>query len=129
MSSVTPTTNGRSLDEAAPPPSEVAEGDALRAFAVQHLEDVRKFKVRALEFLLVLLFLTPVWIATEYANADGWPERLSSQSNPGDWDPWIFWVALIGGVILGVSAIRTFFSRPPSEVEIEKEVERLRQGR
>jgi hypothetical protein len=129
MSTVTTTRNERSLPETLPPPAPVSEDDAFRALAVKHLEDVRRFKVRTLEFLLVLLFLTPVWIATEYANADGWPERLSSQSNPGDWDPWIFWVALIGGVILGVSAIRTFFARPPTELEVEREVERLRKGR
>ena len=125
------TKNGQVVDEVLHEtvPATRHEDEALRTFAVKHLEDVRKLKVRAVEFALVLLFLTPVWIATEYANANGWPEHFSSQSNPGDWDPWIFWVALIGGALLGVSAVRTYFSRPPSEVEIEQEIKRLREGR
>ena len=129
MPTETVTTNGRVVPGVQPETVPAPEDEALRTFAVKHLEDVRKLKVRAFEFVLVLLFLTPVWIVTEYANADGWPERFSSQSNPGDWDPWIFWVALIGGVVLGVSAVRTYFSRPLSEVEIEHEIERLREGR
>jgi hypothetical protein len=129
MPTETVSRNERVVQETLPGIGRAREDEALRAVALKHLEDVRRLKVRALEFALVLLFLTPVWMATEYANADGWPERFSSQSNPGDWDPWIFWVALIGGVILGVSAVRTYFSRAPSEAEIEQEIERLRERR
>jgi hypothetical protein len=123
------TTNERVVPEAPEIVRAHEEDEAFRTLAVRHLEDVRKLKMRTLEFLVVLLFLTPVWVVTQYADADGWPERLSSQSNPGDWDPWILWVALIGGVLLGISAVRTYFSRPPSEVEIEREIERLRKAR
>jgi hypothetical protein len=72
-----------------------------------------------------MVLLTPVWIVTQYADNDGWPERLSSQSNPGDWDPWIVWVALVGLLLVGIAGIRAYFVRPVTDAEVEREVERL----
>ena len=81
------------LPEIVPEPHEMVrarEDESLRKIALKHLEEVRRFKLWASAYVLALLVLTPVWIATEYASTDGWPERFSSQGNPGDWDPWIF---------------------------------------
>ena len=117
------------VPETLPETVRAREDESLRKIAVKHLEDVRKFKLWASGYVLALLVLTPVWIATEYASTDGWPERLSSQGNPGDWDPWIFWVALVGAVIVGIHALKAYFWRPPTEVEIDREIERLRESR
>jgi hypothetical protein len=101
--------------------------DALRQLAVEHLDRVRRFKLSVAVYLLSLLVLTPVWIVTQYEHAGGWPEHLSTRSRyAGDWDPWIFWVALIGAFVVAIFAFRAYVDRPSTEGEIEREVERLK---
>ena len=57
-------------------------------------------------------------------------ERWSNNSNPGDWEPWILYVALIWGGILALMALKVHFDRPAAtDAEIDREVERLRSGR
>ena len=119
-------TNERVTSEVAPEIARSREDDAIRKLAVRHLEQVRKFKLFLSVYVLSMLVLTPVWIVTQYETSPGWLEHLSSRSRyPGDWDPWIIWVALIGGFIVAVQAFRAYFGRGETEAEIEREVERL----
>jgi hypothetical protein len=107
----------------------IASGDdeALRKFALRHLERVRKFKLYLSVYLLSMLVLTPVWIVTQYETADGWLKHLSSRSRyPGDWDPWIIWVALIGAVLVAIAGYRAYLDRPTTEAEVEREIQRLK---
>jgi hypothetical protein len=104
-----------------------AEDEALRAFAVRHLERVRKFKLYLSVYVLAMLVLTPVWIVTQYESSPGWPKHLSSRSRyPGDWDPWLIWVAVVGAAIVAIAGLRAHLERPETEAEIEREVERLK---
>ncbi|MGH3078367.1 MAG: hypothetical protein ACRDPZ_09305 [Gaiellaceae bacterium] len=100
----------------------------LRKFAIRHLEHVRKFKLYASIYVLSMLVLTPVWVVTQYESADGWPEHLSTRSRyPGDWDPWIIWVALIGGALVAIAGLRAYyFDHQITEADIDREVERLK---
>lgn len=107
---------------------EPADDESLRKLAVERLERVRKLKVSIAGTFLGLVLLTPVWILTEYMNADGWPQRLSENSQPGDWNPWIIWVALAGLLWIGISALKVVL-RPTTEIDIQREVERLRSDR
>jgi H+/Cl- antiporter ClcA len=126
----TPATNGRVVSEQATgiPPA-LAE-DELRKLAVRHLEHVRKFKLYLSIYVISLLVLTPVWMVTQYESADGWPEHLSTRSRyPGDWDPWIMWVALVGGAVVLVAGLRAYyFDKPVTEAQIDREVERLQRS-
>jgi hypothetical protein len=116
--------------EASPePPTPDEEEEELRLFARRHLENVRKFKVYLAVYVLSLLVLTPVWVITQYESADGWPEHLSSRSRyPGDWDPWIIWVALLGGVLVALAGLRAYYfdRRPTTEADVDREVERMK---
>jgi NADH:ubiquinone oxidoreductase subunit 5 (subunit L)/multisubunit Na+/H+ antiporter MnhA subunit len=124
------TTNERVASEEASEIVRSREDDALRKLALQHLEHVRKFKFYLLVYVLSMIVLTPVWIVTQYETADGWLEHLSTRSRyPGDWDPWIIWVALVGAVLVAIAGFRAYFSRADTEGEIEREVERLRSTR
>jgi hypothetical protein len=120
------TTNNRVETGAAP--TVPTRDDELRRIAHKHLENVRKFKLYLSAYVLTMLVLTPIWALTEYLNADGWPERLSEQSNPGDWNPWILWVALAGLLLVGLAGLRAYFVRPVTNAEVEREVERLKAG-
>ena len=128
MPTETLTTNERVVSEQAPGSTRPSEDDELRKFAVRHLENVRKFKIYLSIYVLSMLVLTPVWIVTQYESADGWLEHLSSRSRyPGDWDPWLIWVALVGGVLVAIAGLRAYyFDRPTTEADIDREVERLK---
>jgi len=120
------TTNERVSPERAPEVVRSRREEARRNLALRHLERVRRFKQYLSVYLLAMLVLTPIWIVTQYETADGWPEHLSTRSRyPGDWDPWIIWVALVGGIIVAVQAYRAYFKRE-TEDEVEHEVERLK---
>lgn len=127
MPADTVTTNGRATPETIPQAAAPRDEDALRSIAVRHLELVRKFKLTLAVYVLSMLALTPIWIVTQYETADGWPKHLSSESRyPGDWDPWIIWVALVGAVIVAIAGLRAYFDRGDTQGEIEREMERLR---
>ena len=127
MPTETVTTNERAVSEGVPDLVRSPDDDALRTLALQHLERVRKFRLYLSVYVLSMLVLTPVWIVTQYETADGWLKHLSSRSRyPGDWDPWIIWVALIGAVIVAIAAIRAYLDRPTTETEIDREIARLK---
>lgn len=128
MPSDTITKNERLAHEALPQAVTNDEDRALREIALKHLEHVRKLKLYASAYVLALVVLTPVWVVTQYMDADGWPERFSTESNAGDWDPWILWVILGGAFLVGIAAFRVYF-RPSTDAEIEREVERMKTGR
>ena len=56
------------------------------------------------------------------------PALIGVTLQPGDWDPWILWVALIWALVLAIFALKTYFDRPTREGEIDREVRRLRSG-
>ena len=123
-------TNERVAPEAVPEIVRKPEDAALRRLALRHLERVRKFKLSLAVYVLSMFVLTPVWIVTQYEQADGWPEHLSTRSRyAGDWDPWIIWAALIGAVVVAIYAFRAYFERGSTEGEIERELERLKSTR
>jgi hypothetical protein len=45
----------------------------------------------------------------------------------GTWSPWYFWAVGVWAVILAVHAFKTYAHRPPTEAEIRREVERLKE--
>ena len=112
---------------AAPPmTSEASEDAGLRTLALKQLERIRSFKLHLAMFLIGMPALTGVWALTEYMNADGWPDRFSDSAGPGSWNPWILWVLLIWGGLLAIQGVRAYFGRPPTELEIDREVARLK---
>lgn len=91
---------------------------------------MRKFKRYLFVYVLSLLVLTPVRVVTQYETSSGWPKHLSSRSRyPGDWDPWLIWVALVGAVVVAIAGYRAYVDGEQSEGEIEREVERLKARR
>jgi hypothetical protein len=103
-----------------------ANESELRSLARTQVERRRKLKLRASAYVVGMLVLTPVWVVTEYLSAGGWPQRLSHGGNPGDWSPWIIWVALAWGFYVIMTALAIYFRRPTTEAELEREFERLR---
>lgn len=104
--------------------------EAWRKLALRHLDHVRRFKLYLFVYVLSMLVLTPVWVITQYESSPGWLEHLSSRSRyPGDWDPWLIWVALVGVVVVAIAGYRVYADRTDNPAEVEREVERLKARR
>jgi hypothetical protein len=84
---------------------------ALAVYFVRPTTDPAVLRLQRLKFhvaawLFGMLVLTPLWALIEWQDNGGF-ERWSSNSQPGDWDPWIL---IVGGVwalaVLGLFAVR-----------------------
>jgi hypothetical protein len=101
------------------------QNDELRAWARTHVERVQRLKRDVAVFVLGMVALTGVWMLVEW-NDNGAFERFSGGNNPGDWEPWFLYVALIWGFFVALDALRVYFDRPTTEAEIDRQIERLR---
>jgi hypothetical protein len=106
--------------------SDAAEGDSSRSRALAEVERSRRLEFHLGAFLLGLLFLGGPWIAINYMNAGGWPERLSDKGRPGDWDPTILVVLIVWALILAIRFLGAYSRRPATEAEIQRAAARLR---
>jgi hypothetical protein len=111
---------------APPPPSSTAPDDELREWARSHVERVHRLKLHVAAYVLGMLVLTPVWALTQWQTSGGFERWSTDHSQPGDWEPWILYVALVWGLILGINALKVYFDRPTSEAEIDRQVRRLK---
>lgn len=109
-------------------PTAPAPDAELREWARKHIERVHKLKRDVAIFLLGLATLTGVWALVEWQD-NGAFERLSDNGNPGDWEPWILYVALVWGFFVLLDVLKVYFDRPTTEEEIARTVERLRSRR
>jgi hypothetical protein len=100
----------------------------LREWARKHVERVHKLKRDVAIFLLGMLTLTGIWALVEWQE-NGAFERLSDNGNPGDWEPWILYVALVWGFFLVLDVLKVYFDRPTTSAEIDRTVELLQSRR
>jgi len=116
------TTNERVASQ--PIPAPVAEEYELREWARKHVERVQKLKRDVALYILGMLVLTSIWMLVEWQD-NGAFERFSGGNNPGDWEPWIAYVALIWGFFVVLDAMRVLFDRPTTEADIERAMRRV----
>ena len=76
-------------------------------------------------YVLGMVAVTAVWTLVEW-NDNGAFERFSGGNNPGDWEPWLLYVALIWGFFVALDALKVYFDRPTTEAEIGRQIERMR---
>jgi hypothetical protein len=108
-----------------------SEDRALRELAVRQVERVRSFKLHLLSFVGGVVALGGIWVLTEYLQDNTWPSRFADadDGDPGTWNPWFFWAAGIWAIVLGVHAVKTYARRPPTEAEIQREIDRISSSR
>jgi hypothetical protein len=111
-----------------PPATRPTEDGELRAWARKHVERVHKLKRDIAIYVLGMAALTSVWALVEWQDNGGF-ERLSDNGNPGDWEPWILYVALIWGFFVALDALRVYFDRPATDAEVDRTLERIRSNR
>jgi 2TM domain len=106
------------------PPSSASE-DEVRKWARQHVERVHRLKLHVAACVLGMVVLTPVWLLVEWQD-NGSFKHWSNNGHPGDWEPWILYVALIWGLVVAIKALQAYFDQPTTEAEVDREVRRLR---
>ena len=119
------TENERTASQIAPATS--PQDDELRTWARRHVERVHRLKRDVAVFMLGMVALSAVWALVQWQD-NGAFEHFSDGDNPGDWEPWILYVVVIWGFFLAVAALKTYFDRPTTEAEIDRQIERLRSG-
>lgn len=98
-------------------------GTELRRFARARLERVQRLKFHVAAWVLGMTVLTPIWALIEWQD-NGRFERFGGDSQPGEWEPWILYVAGIWALVIGIFALQAYFDRPPTEAEVEDEIRR-----
>lgn len=78
---------------------------ALRRLARTRLERVQRLKSNIAAWLLAMVVLTPVNVLIEWQDNGGF-QRISRNSQPGSWDPWLLFAGAIwAGVIVVAFAL------------------------
>jgi hypothetical protein len=111
------------------PPPEDQEG--LRKLALQQIEARRRFFRNAMGTAAATVILVVIWAVSEYNNAGGWPTHGFSESSgtPYVWNVWIIYPVIGLALLLGMQAWRTFWTKPVTESEIKREIEKLTTNR
>lgn len=106
------------------PAPAVAVEDELRKRARKRVERIHGVQANIAAFLVGMIVLIPVWLVVEWQSAGGF-ERWSDGGKPGDWDPWILWIAVPWFLWVAFVCLHAYIDRD-KEGEIEREVRRLR---
>ena len=97
-----------------------------RHAAIQQIQRRRRFWISTVTWSVIMMALVVIWATGEYHNAGGWPTNGFSQSS-GIHDVWNIWIIYPFGawvLLTAASAWWVFRSKPISESEIEREMER-----
>ena len=108
------------------PDAPAGRDQRARQEAIKQIERRRRFWASAIWSGIGMAVLVVIWAVTEYHNAGGWPTQGFSQSS-GIQDVWNFWIIYPLGAWLLITAAHAwsvFGSKPISEAEIKREMDR-----
>jgi hypothetical protein len=97
--------------------------------ARRHVKRVHRLKIHVTAWGAGTLAITSLWVINQW-QANGALESFGHEGDPGQWNPTL-WALVVGlwGLIVGIMALRVYFERPPTEAEIDRDVERARPPR
>lgn len=107
------------------PPAPPAEQRGFAEATRRQAKRVRRLKIHVAAWAVGSILLTALWVANQW-RANGAFEHFGFESNPGDWSPTL-WALAVGlwSLAVGIMALRVHFERPSTEVEVAAEVERI----
>jgi hypothetical protein len=85
----------------------------------------RLFKISTASAAVGVTLLVPIWAATEYRNAGGWPTRGFSQTSgvPRVWNMWIIYPFLAYALITAGHGWFVYGRKPIPDSEIKREID------
>jgi hypothetical protein len=87
--------------------------DEMRRFARRRLEGIRRLNFHVAAWTLGMVVITPLNALIEWQD-NGRFERLSGNSQPGSWDPWVLEIGGIWALVIAAIAIGVYLDRPKS---------------
>lgn len=109
-----------------PAPEDVVEREAaLPASRRARLEDLGRLKFHIAAWGLAIVVLTPLWALIEWQDNGGF-ERWSGNGRPGDWEPWILYVAAFWALGVALLAVWLRLRRSRAGAKVGTELRRLR---
>ena len=95
-----------------------------RQQAVKQISARRRFKISTASAAVGVTLLVPIWGATEYRNAGGWPTRGFSQRSgiPGVWNVWIIYPFLAYALMTARHGWFVYGRKPISGSEIRRDI-------
>lgn len=88
-----------------------AVGPEVRRFVRKRLEGVRRLKFHLAAWALGMLVIAPLNALIEWQDNGGF-ERVSSDSQPGSWDPWVLYIGGIWACVIVGLALALYADRP-----------------
>jgi hypothetical protein len=88
--------------------------DELRRFARRRVEGIHRLKFHVAAWALGMLVIAPLNALIEWQD-NGSFQRLSSDSQPGSWDPWVLVIGGIWALVIAALALVVFLDRPRSQ--------------
>jgi hypothetical protein len=82
-----------------------------RRFVRRRLEGVRRLKFHVAAWALGMVLVAPLNVLIEWQDNGGF-ERLSRNSQPGSWDPWVLYIGGIWAAVIAAFALLVFTDRP-----------------
>jgi hypothetical protein len=109
------------IDQGAPADSE----QFARQQAIQQVKARRRFKISTASAAVGVTLLVPIWAATEYRNAGGWPVRGFSRRSgiPGVWNIWIIYPFLAYAVMTAGHGWFVYGRKPISDRGADREID------
>jgi 2TM domain len=99
--------------------------DDLRSLALDRIRRRRNFQAHLVGHMILCVVLILIWATSEYNNAGGWPTGFRTGRENRDWDPWIIYPLIPLHLALGVHAWIAFWRRPPTELDVTREIDRI----
>lgn len=111
---------GAHIDSDAP----ADRGQRARQQAAQQIRARRRFNISTASAAAGVTLLVPIWAATEYRNAGGWPTRGFSQRSgiPRVWNIWIIYPFLAYALMTAGHGWLVYWRNPISESQTEREI-------
>jgi hypothetical protein len=100
----------------------------LRRLARERLQRLGRLRFHVAAWVLGLILIAPLNALIEWQDNGGF-QRLSGDSQPGSWQPWMLYIGGIWALVIAVSvALPVYRDRRKGEAEIAKDATRLRPG-
>jgi hypothetical protein len=88
-----------------------ATTNEVRRSVRRRLAGVRRLKFNLAAWVLGMFVITPLNALIEWQDNGGF-ERLSRNSQPGSWDPWVLYIAGIWALVIAALAVVVYVERP-----------------
>jgi 2TM domain-containing protein len=92
---------------------------ARRRRARERLERIGRLRFHVAAWVLGMVVIAPLNALVEWQDNGGF-RRVSGNSQPGSWDPWVLYIGGIWALVVAISALNVYVARHAKEATIER---------